>query len=78
MKKILVSIVCLALLSATFFAFQSAFRSDRALADEIGPHDLVVSPDGDDAAAGTLDAPLATLAKAKEKLLAARRKTKQK
>ena len=39
-----------------------------ARATAAGPHDLFVSPDGDDAAAGTVDAPLKTLAAAKEKL----------
>ena len=39
----------------------------------MGEFDLVVSPDGDDTASGTLDAPLRTIVKAKEKLAALKR-----
>lgn len=51
-----------------------AFGTPRGRAAEPdapeGPRDLFVSPNGDDAAAGTKDAPLHTLAAAKEKLKA--------
>ena len=63
--KRLTAIVLSALLLAGMLGGLSALAAAQP---EIGPHDLFVSPTGDDAAAGTFEAPLQTVAAAKEKL----------
>lgn len=68
MKKILTLCLCL-LFAATALLLPGAAFPVRA-AQPLGPHDLFVSPQGDDAAAGTAAAPLKTVAAAKEKLKA--------
>ena len=66
MKRFLSILFCLLLLFVPFSGL-SVFA-----APTVGAYDLFVSPDGDDAAAGTLTAPLKTPAAAKEKLKALR------
>ncbi len=65
MKKLFSVLLCALLIAGL------AVLSPAALAaPEVGEHDLFVSPEGDDAAAGTVDAPLKTVQAAKEKLKA--------
>ena len=66
MKRFLSILFCLLLLFVPFSGL-SVFA-----APTVGAYDLFVSPDGDDAAAGTQTAPLKTPAAAKEKLKALR------
>ena len=70
MKKLfslLLSMTLLVCMPGLFAVGTPRGRSAEPDAPE-GPRDLFVSPEGDDAAAGTKDAPLHTLAAAKEKL----------
>lgn len=65
MKKPVSVFLCALLIAGLAVSAPSAFA-----APEIGEYDLFVSPEGDDAAAGTLDEPLKTVRAAKEKLKA--------
>ena len=65
MKKWLAVILSVLLLTGISGAVPAALAAPSVPA---GPHDLFVSPRGDDAAAGTSDAPLKTVAAAREKL----------
>ena len=67
MKNRIKAWLCLLLALAMNLTAAAVLPSARA-AQAPGPHDLFVSPTGDDAAAGTETAPLKTVAAAKEKL----------
>ncbi len=69
MKKLFSILLSMTLLVCMPGLFAVGLPRGRA-ADAEGAHDLFVSPDGDDAAAGTKDAPLRTVSAAKEKLKA--------
>ena len=64
MKKRIAVLLSVLLLAGTLGGLSAL----AATQPEIGPYDLFVSPQGDDAAAGTAEAPLRTVAAAKEKL----------
>ena len=53
MKKLFTVLLCALLIAGLAVSAPTAFA-----APEIGEYDLFVSPEGDDAAAGTLEAPL--------------------
>ena len=68
MKKttVVAIILLLALMATPLLPIGSSYSAHAE--SLIGPYDLVVSPTGNDEAAGTLNAPLKTVQKAKEKL----------
>ncbi len=69
MKKLFSILLSMTLLMCMPGLFAVGLPTGRA-ADAEGPHDLFVSPEGDDAAAGTKEAPLRTVDAAKENLKA--------
>lgn len=69
MKKAFPFVLVLLFAVMAFFAVPDMMSFVQA-APEIGPYDLVVSPDGSDSNAGTLASPLKTVKAAKDKLKA--------